>query len=326
MSARTDDMVHDYRMVPEDFMKHLLSTLGIVAALVLVLSALFSVPERAPLTIRQYATAHPVAFEQVVLRALDGQGQIAAYGPPYNHGTQSVQTPMQVWVGVIHPVNTAEDFVLKPLAMASRVNPAIAPALRAFRRASPAQRAAWESRMTTALTRARVAGDRVTVPAGHYGPLPTLLNASLALGQSGLMSGALIRNPAVVTRFDNQNYLLFLQGQPLQSLAQRMDLTGPQWGIIHSAVPGYPGAWWMTVPTWIYQWPFVANSAAPDAMALGLGFVVWLILAFIPWIPGLNRLPRWLGVYRLIWKEYYHDHRAPEEPSRGKEVSRHAAS
>jgi hypothetical protein len=321
MSARTDDMVHDYRMVPEDFMKHLLSTLAIVAALVLGLSIAFGVPEKPPLTIQHYASTQPVAFEQVVLRALDGQGQIADYGPPYNHGTGSVQSIFQVWVGVIHPVNTAQDFVLKPLAMAATINPSITPALAAFRHASAATQAKWEAAMTTALNHAKVVDGRVVVPAGHYGPLPTLLNAALALGKSGLMSGALIRNPNVITRFDNQNYLLFLQGQPLQSLAQTLDLTGGQWGIIHSAVPGYPGAWWMTIPTWIYQWPFVANSSAPDATALSIGFLFWLLLALIPWIPGLNRVPEWVGVYRLIWKGYYRDRREAAE-----EGSRHAAS
>jgi hypothetical protein len=324
----SDDLVHDYRLVPEDFVKHLFSTLAIIVVLVLVLSALFGVPERLPLTIKQYASTHPIAFEQVALRALDGQGQIASYGPPYNNGTGSVQTPMQVWVGTIHPVNAAQDFILKPLAMAATINPAIRPALDAFTRAPAATRATWEAHTTAALNRARVVRGQVVLPPGDYGPLPTLLNATLALGKSGLMSGALIRNPNVVTRFDNQNYLLFLQGEPLQTLAAKLDLTGPQWGIIHSAVPGYPGAWWMTIPTWIYQWPFVANSTAPDAMALSLGFLVWLILALIPWIPGLNRLPRWLGVYRLIWKDYYAQHGTPEEPTGGQEqeASRHAAS
>jgi hypothetical protein len=311
--AAAPDMVTDYREVPEDFVKHLFTTLAIVIVVVLAAALLFGVPEAQPLTIKSYASQHPVTFEQVVLRALDGQGQIANYGPPYNHGTGSVQSSLQLWVGVIHPVNTAQDFVLKPLSMAAAINPAINPALASFQHASPALQARWEANMTKALNHAAVRNGVVVVPPGNYGPLPTLLNAALALGRSGLMSGALIRNPSVITRFDNQNYLLFLQGTPLQTDPATQPLLGSNWGIIHSAVPGYPGAWWMTIPTWIYQWPFVANSNAPDATALSIGLLFWLALALTPWIPGWNKLPRYLKVYRLIWKDYYASRTTPAD-------------
>lgn len=302
------DVATGYRQVPEDFVKHLLGTLGIVMGLVLLASILFSYPEKSPLTIRSYATAHPVAFEQVVLRALDGQGQIANYGPPYNHGTGSVQSSLQSWAGVLHPINAATDFVLKPLGMAASINPAIGPALADFRHASASQQTRWEQAATTGLARATLQKGQVVMPRGQYGPLPVLLNAALGLGKSGLMSGALTRNPAVFTHFNTQNDLLFLQGAPLQTNPGTQTLAGPNWGIIHPAVNGYPAAWWMTIPTWIYQWPAVANSAAPDALALMIGFVFWAMLAFTPWIPLWNRVPRFVGIHRLIWQEYYRTH------------------
>ena len=306
--SQARDVAQDYRLVPEDFMKHLLLTLGIVAAMVLIASFLFGVPEKQPLTIKAYATQHPVAFEQVALRALDGQGQLANYGPPYNHGTGSVQTSIQSVVGILHPINAAQDFILRPLSMAAAINPALRPSLKAFASASAAQQARWEAAATTALARASDHNGAVVWPAGSYGPVRTILAATLSLGRSGLMYGALTRDGAVVDRFDNQNALLFLQGSPLQTDPATQSLQGSAWGIIHPAINGYPGAWWMTVPTWIYQWPFVANSAAPDALALILGFVVWVLLAITPWIPGWRRLPRYLGVHRLIWQNYYHDH------------------
>jgi hypothetical protein len=47
--------------------------------------------------------------------------------------------------------------------------------------------------------------------------------------------------------------------------------------------------------------------------------ILTLLLLFLPWIPGLNRLPRYLKVYRLIWKDYYREQRAggmtPDSPS-----------
>ncbi len=320
-----DDVVQHYRMVPEDFVKHLFSTLVIVAVVVLLASILFGVPEKQPLTIKSYSTQQPVAFEQMALRALDGQGAIASYGPPYNHGTSGLQSPMQAAVGVIHPINAATDFILRPLSMASQINPSIKTSLAQFQNATPAQRAAWENAYATALNKGTYAGGSVHTLAGNYGPLPALMNDVLNLGKSGLMSGALIRNGSVVTRFDNQNYLLFLQGAPLHQAAQPLQLAGEQWGIIHSAVPGYPGAWWMTIPTWIYQWPPVTSSPAADALALFIGFLFWLVLALIPWIPGLNTLPRYLGVHRLIWKDFYNNPPSGGPESVGKGASQHAS-
>jgi hypothetical protein len=311
MNPRTDVVKH-YRMVPEDFVKHLFSTLVVVIALVLLASIFFNVPEKQPLTIKGYATANPVPFEQMALRALDGTGQIANYGPPYNHGTGNVESILQKWAGIIHPLNAETDFILKPLAMASAINPAIKRPLTAFENASPHQQKVWEAAYTNALKKGVYLSGAVVTPKGHFGPLPALLNDTLDLGQSGLMSGALMRNGSVITRFDNQNYLLFLQGAPLQDDPATQSMAGGNWGIIHPAINGYPGAWWMTIPTWIYQWPFVANSTASDALALGIGFFFWLALALTPWIPGWNRLPRYLGVHRLIWKEFYRNQRVRE--------------
>jgi len=304
MNPRTDVVKH-YRMVPEDFVKHLFSTLVVVMVVVLLAAIFFNLPEKQPLTIKGYASANPVPFEQMALRALDGKGQIANYGPPYNHGTGNVESVLQKWTGIIHPLNAETDFILKPLAMAASINPSITPNLRTFERASRAQQTRWESAYTAALSKGVYRNGVVLTAKGDYGPLPALMNETLALGKSGLMSGALMRNGSVITRFDNQNYLLFLQGAPLQDDPATQSMAGGNWGIIHPAINGYPGAWWMTIPTWIYQWGFVANSTASDALALSIGLFFWLALALTPWIPGWNRLPRYLGVHRLIWKEFY---------------------
>jgi hypothetical protein len=38
-----------------------------------------------------------------------------------------------------------------------------------------------------------------------------------------------------------------------------------------------------------------------------MGVMGLLTLGFIltPWIPGVNRLPRVLRIYRLIWRDWY---------------------
>ena len=152
MAARVDDeMIHDYQYVPEDFMKHLVSTLGIIVILVFVLAAVFGVPEKPPLTIRGYATTHPVAFERMATCDLNGQGEIANYGPPYNEGTGYVESQLQKISGIWHPINAEQDFILKPLTMTASINLQIVPALRTFETASRAQQVTWANNYEKAL-------------------------------------------------------------------------------------------------------------------------------------------------------------------------------
>ena len=40
--------------------------------------------------------------------------------------------------------------------------------------------------------------------------------------------------------------------------------------------------------------------------------VLTLLLVVYPYLPYLNRLPYYLGVHRLIWREYYRDRRAAQ--------------
>lgn len=306
------DVTHRYRYVPADFIKHLATTTLVVAVLAVVMAAVFREPVRPALKIQQVANQQPILFQEVALGDLSGQGKIASYGPPYNHGTNFVQTPMQVWVGVIHPIDPRNDFVLKPLAMARVLNPQIGPALTQWQQASSAQQSRWMAAYGSALHHARAVNGHVIVPTGHYGPVPTMLNGLLQLGQSGLMTGALNRSPADY-QFDNMPSLLFLQGKPLHQAASKLELLGEQWGIIHEENAPYPGPWWMTIVTAIYQIPYIANASAADAMALTGGMVLFLLLVLAPWLPVINRLPRYLGVHRLIWRDYYRTQHPPSD-------------
>ncbi|MDA8192822.1 MAG: cytochrome B6 [Thermaerobacter sp.] len=301
------DITRRYRYRPVDFIKHLASTTLAILVLTGILSATLREPVHPTLRIATVAQTQPVMFYRVALGDLAGTGEIANYGPPYNNGTGMIQSALQKWVGILHPVVPVEDFVLRPLAMAAHLNPSLTPLLNQWRAASRPVSDRWVTTYQTALTHARVVGGQVVVPAGDYGPVPALLKGLWQLGQSGLMSGALDRTPADY-QFNNQNFLLFLQGEPLHQAAARLQLKGSQWGIIHEEKEPYPGPWWMTVVTAIYQIPAIANAPNADALALGGGLLLFVVLILAPWIPRLNRLPRHLTVHRMIWRRYYREH------------------
>ena len=49
----------------------------------------------------------------------------------------------------------------------------------------------------------------------------------------------------------------------------------------------------------------MSTSPSADIQAIAIITIIFLILVFVPFIPVLNRLPRWLGIYRLVWRDWY---------------------
>ena len=295
------------RQQPYDIVREALIASGIVLVLVLALAAVFSSPDEPPLTIQTFATSRPRAFLQTALGDLDGNGTIASYGPPYNHGTGSVQhagpfAPQQM-AGVTIPIHPATDFVLKPLAAMGKVDPTVAAALARFNRANPAQRTAWEKAYAAALKAARAAHRNTVAAPAAAGPVPDMLGGLLRMAQVGGLDGMLLASH----RFYATDYtrpLLFLQGSALGAEAAKLHLVGQQWGMMNETGI-YPGAIWLWLYAFWYQIPPFSHSSNADIYVVTIMGTLTGLLIIAPWLPGVNRLPRALRVYRLIWRDWY---------------------
>jgi hypothetical protein len=253
------------------------------------------------------ADTAPLTFLQTALGELNGTDSINSYGPPYNNGSGSVQSlgpiSFQRLAGVHIPINTAQDMVLGPLRDVAHMEPGVASALQTFEHATPARQTAWETAYSAALAKAHVQGVSVRVPAGAYGPIGPMMAGMLTLGRSGLLEPAVDNSPRIYST-DNTRSILFLQATALPAEAARFHLVGEQWGMMNET-GNYPGQAWLWLYTLGYQIPAYANSPNVDALVMASIAVLTLALLLLPWIPGLNRLPRLLGVYRLIWRDYY---------------------
>ncbi|QSO47159.1 hypothetical protein [Alicyclobacillus mengziensis] len=289
------------------------ATIGITVTAVLVLgaAAIFGAPYRPAVTNQQIAQTQPITIMQTALGDLDGQGEMAQYGPPYNNGSGHTQSilgfhPGTFW-GTPYQLNTAKADVLTPLSMLAKAsnNPTLANDLTQYNNASASQKQTWDENLSNALNKATVQNGQVVVPSGNYGPVESMMNYELSLASSGLFSGALNRETNQgVYRWNVQNDLLFLQGSALHKVAGQLDMKGEQWGINHDEA-SYPGPWWLTPYTFLYQIPPYSTSAAGDeGAAFTMGFL-FLILLLVPFIPGLNKLPKVLPVYKWIWRDWY---------------------
>lgn len=303
------------RMAPYDLIKEFLVALGVVTVLVLALSLVLSSPDEPPLTLQSVARDNPQIFVQTALDELDGNSTIAGYGPPYNNGTGSVQyigpLSLQQLIGVHIPIDTAQDYVLGPLSQVIPTNSALKNALTRYQAASTKQQTAWTDAYDKALKKAREAPPNLAVPSCACGPVSTMMGMMLKLGQSGAMDGLLLTSNHFY-RTDYTRPLLFMQNDAVQAHAQAFNLLGSQWGVMNET-GNYPGQAWLWLYTLFYQIPpyTTAWAANTDALAVLSVTILTLILMFLPWIPGLNRLPQYLKVYRLIWRDYYREQERP---------------
>ena len=300
------------RMMPYDLVREGSIALLGVFILTILLAAFLSSADEPPLTLQQYARQNPVGFVTTAMGGLSGTGPVAQYGPPYNTGTGSVQSigpiSLQQAAGVTIPIDVAQVYVLEPLSIAAQTDAQLAAALQAFTQASAQQQSTWEDAYTKALDKATVSNGLVVVPQGDYGPLPTMMDHLLTLGTSGALDGLLLRSGGFYQN-DFTKPLLFLSEDALPTRAEQLNMLGSQWGMMNST-GNYPGQAWLWLYTFWYQIPPFNTSPNADALVWLTMAVLTLLLVVFPYLPYFNRLPYYLGVHRLIWREYYRDVRA----------------
>lgn len=302
-------------MVPYDLLKELALALVATLALTVVLSAVLSSPDVPSVTIQSWARADPVDFATTAAAELSGSSTAADYGPPYNTASGSTQTwgffKPEVWAGVHQPVNAADEFVLTPLRLASGNDADVRDALSTYDAATAEQQGKWTDAYTTALGNAQVSDGAVTVQAGDYGPVQPMMNGLLRLAQNGALDGLLLAS-AHFYQTDYTAPLLFMaDGGYLGSLADSQHLTGDQWGVMNET-GRYPGQAWLWLYTMWYQVApfnrdegkgFLGISGANADLAIVVVMIILsLLLVFVPFIPGLRDLPRWIPIHRLIWR------------------------
>ncbi len=292
---------------PYDLVKEASIAFGVILALVVVLAILFSSPDEKPSTVKSWALTDPVDFVTTATTELDGSSESGSYGPPYNHASGSVQHAWflhpQRWLGVSHPINSAQDFVLAPLR-AIAAQPALQAAVTAYESASANQQTAWTSAYEKALNKASATPTgSISVPAGNYGPLSTMMPSLLNFAQSGGLDGALLTSKQFYQTDYTKPLLFMADGSVLDNRAMAEHLLGEQWGIMNET-GSYPGQVWLWLYTFWYQIKPFQGANADILVVLVMG-ALSLAFILIPFLPVINRIPRWIPIYKLIWREHY---------------------
>ena len=293
---------------PYDLIRELCVAIAVVGALALLLTIFLSSPDDRPSTIAQWSRQMPVDFVTTAVSELDGSSGTAGYGPPYNHngdGQQIAFIHLQKWLGVSHPINTAQDFVLTPLATIP-FDPALRRATDAYQAASAKTQTAWTTGYTNALAKATAGAGGAVGVSGNFGPVPTMMNALLGLAQSGGLDGDLLTSNQFFQTDYTKPLLFMADGGLLAARAQSQHLLGDQWGMMNET-GSFPGQVWLWLYTFWYQIAPFNSSVNADALVMMIMGVLSLGLILIPFIPGVRDIPRWIPIYRLIWRDHYRE-------------------
>jgi hypothetical protein len=307
---------------PYDLIKELCIAIGVIALLAVLLTVLFSSPDDKPSTIAQWSRQQPIDFVAAAANELDGTSDTAAYGPPYNHngdGQHAAFIYLQKWLGVSHPINTADDFVINPLRTIPN-DPALASAIAQYRAAPEKTQQAWATAYASPLGDYETAvaaqttppktvtldptTGAVTVQASGAGPVPTMMNSLLGLAKSGGLDGSLLTSSQFFQTDYTKPLLFMADGGLLSDRAAAQHLQGDQWGMMNET-GSYPGQTWLWLYTLWYQVQPFKTSDNADILVMMMMGLLSLALICIPFIPGVRDLPRKIPIYRLIWKEHY---------------------
>ncbi len=310
------------RYYPYDLIKELFIAVGVIGLLAVLLTVAFSSPDDKPSTIAQWSQQKPADFVTAAVKELDGSSGTAEYGPPYNHSSASVQhfflLHPQRWLGVSHPINTENDFVVGPLETIPN-DPELTAALDRYKAAPEKQKKEWAEAYAKPLEETAAAEEEkkalpntvtesngtVTVkPSGDAGPVPLMMTRMLALAKSGGVDGSLLTSKQFFQTDYTKPLLFMADGGLLAERAEQQHLLGKQWGLMNET-GSYPGQPWLWLYALWYQVEPMKSSPNADIQVLLIMSVLSLGFILMPFIPGINMLPRKIPIYKLIWKEHY---------------------
>jgi hypothetical protein len=312
------------RYAPYDLIKELTIAVGVIALLAVLLTVLFSSPDDKPSTITQWSHQLPANFAATAAEELNGTSGTATYGPPYNNESGSVQHFLflepQAWFGVSIPINTVQDYVIGPLETIPN-DPALKAALGEFKAAPEKQRKEWTATYAKPLEEYLTAVEEKKTPpstvvvnqstgavtvktSGNAGPVPTMMASLQSLAQSGGVDGSLLTSNQFYQTDYTKPLLFMADGGLLAERAEAQNLLGEQWGLMNET-GSYPGQAWLWLYALWYQVEPMKSSPNADIQVLLIMAVLSILFVCIPFIPIINRFPRWIPIYKLIWREHY---------------------
>jgi len=315
---------------PERLVRHVFWKYPIISvvllALVAVLAATVGSPNYPRDTIAGATKDNPGGAVMAFTQELDGTASSSGNAQEFGIGDPGqvfVLGPLRAAVPLLGPISLPN----LPSLQASDVQQAVS----TYDAASPDQQMKWAATYDKALgTITPSAGSgmgggtsspdytKIGALKGDFGPVPVLVEADLYLAQNGYLEQYL---QSVDPGHSYHLVNIWLYDHPnMLNTAVDQGLTDDQWGMVKER--GFPvGPWYLIIPG-------VIHVKLPNGWgATGLGFVrgnlvfAAILLFFIPLVPGVRDIPRYLKLYRFIYR-----YPTPGELDKPAFVERHGAT
>jgi hypothetical protein len=268
----------------------------VIALLAILLTVLFSSPDDRPSTIAQWSRQLPVNFVTSATEQLDGTSGTATYGPPYNHNGEGQHAAVlypQKWLGVSHPINAANDFVIDPLKTVPD-NPTLQSSIPHTRPLPQRPRRAGPKPTPRRLKRHRRARRIRRRWPGRIRPVPVMMAPARPERR---LDGALLTSRQFYQTDYTSRCCSWPMGTKLAN-AHEQHLEGDQWGMMNEteATPGRSG--YGCTPSGIRSNCYRLRKrghprdVGDDCSQPGVHLH--------PVDPGIRSLPRHILIYRLI--------------------------
>ena len=294
---------------PERMVRHVFWKYPILAAILLVIVAVLAAAVGSPNwprdTIAGATKDNPGGAVMAFTQELDGTatstGNVQEFGMG-DPGQVFVLNPLRAAVPLLGQISLPNLATLQ----ASDVQQAIT----TYDSASSDQQMAWASNYDKALGTITPSGGgdmgggtpspdytKISTLKGDFGPVPVLVEADLQLAQTGYLEQYLeAGQPGHSFHLIN----VWLYDHPnLLNTAVDQGLTDDQWGMVKER--GFSvGPWYLFIPA-VFHVYFPYGTT-------GQGFVIWnlafaaILLFFVPLVPGVRDIPRYLKLYRFIYR------------------------
>src|SRR5437764_6292264 len=289
-----------------DILKEGTIATAVILVLTFGLAALLSSPDVPSVTVKSWTQVDPGGFLGTAAPDLNATSGSATLGPPYNTNgdAQRVVIAPGNWAGIRQPIDTAQVFVLSPLASATANDPALAAALATYKAAPAALQNKWAASYANAAPKVKFVNGAPVMPPGNYGPVPAMLATELTLARSGAIDTDLLAQRQFYGTDFTKPLLFLADGEYYNNLAAAQHLTGDQWGVMNEtgSYPGQPWLWLFQL--WYHMQPGWGNSDNIDLIAIFMTGLATVLLLLVPFIPGLRDIPRWIPVHRLVWRDW----------------------
>lgn len=280
---------------PDRLVRHVFWKYPIISVVLLVVVAILAAAVGSPNWPRDTIAAVSKA---------DPGGAVLAFTMELDGTASSAANAQEVGMG-----DPGQVFVLNPLRQyAPLLGSDVQQAIGTYDAASSDQQRSWASTYDKALGTITPSGggdmgtaspdySKIDTLQGDFGPIPALTKADLQLAQQGYLEEYL-QSVDPGHSFHLVNIWLYDHPQMLNTAVDQ-GLTDDQWGMVKER--GFPvGPWYLFVPA-------VFHVYFPQGTT-GTGFVFWnllfaaILLFIVPLVPGVRDLPRYLKLYRFIYR------------------------